>query len=63
MSIAVIITIFYYKITTRLLLSILCLGIVFVGGWYFSTHPIIELSTLVADQQGTIMEHQKEIVK
>ena len=43
-----------------LLLSILCLGIVFVGGWHFQ-YSIIELSTLVADQQETIMEHKKEI--
>ena len=44
------------------LLSILCLGVVLVGGWYFQ-YSIIELRTLVADQQETIMECKKEVVK
>lgn len=38
-----------------LLLSILCLGMLFIGGWYFQS-SIIELSTLMAEQQETIME-------
>ena len=45
-----------------LLLSIVCLGIVFVGGWYFQS-SIAELRTLVDDQQDTIMELKKEITE
>ena len=44
-----------------LLLSILCLGIVFVGGWYFQS-SVVELRTLVADQQEAIMEQRKELL-
>ena len=45
-----------------LLLSIVCLGIVFVGGWYFQS-SIAELRTLVDNQQDTIMELKKEIAE
>ena len=45
-----------------LLLSVLCLGIVFMGGWYFQS-SIVELRTLVTNQQEVIMEQKKEIVE
>ena len=45
-----------------LLLSILCLGTVFLGGWYFQC-SIVELRTIVANQQEVIMEQKKEIME
>ena len=44
-----------------LFLSALCLVIVFVGGWYFQS-SIVELRTMVANQQEEIMEQKKEII-
>ena len=46
--------------SVSLLLSVLCLGIMFMGGWYFQS-SIVELRTLVANQQDIIMEQKKEI--
>ena len=48
--------------SVSLLLSVLCLGIVFMGGWYFQS-SIAELRTLVANQQDIIMEQKKEIAE
>ena len=46
--------------SVSLFLSVLCLGIVLMGGWYFQS-SIVELRTLVANQQKVIMEQKKEI--
>ena len=52
----------YNANSVSLLLSVLCLGIVFMGGWYFQS-SIVELKTLVANQQEVIMEQKKEITE
>ena len=45
-----------------LLLSILCLGIVFVGGLYFQS-SMVELRVLVADLQEATSEQEKEMTE
>ena len=52
----------YNTNSVSLLLSVLCLGIVFMGDWYFQS-SIVELRTLVANQQDVIMEQKKEIAE
>ena len=49
-------------ISVSLLLSILCLGMVFVGGLYFQS-SIVELRALVADLQEATSEQEKEITE
>ena len=41
-------------------ISLLCMGIVFLGGWHFQ-YSIFELQAMVTNQQGIIMEQNKEI--
>ena len=45
-----------------LLLSILCLGMVFVGGLYFQS-SIVELRALVEDLQEATSEQEKEMTE
>ena len=45
-----------------LLLSIFCVGIVFLGGWHFQ-YSIVELQAMVTNQQEIIMEQNKEIIE
>ena len=52
----------YNANSVSLLLSVLCLGIVFMGGWYFQS-SIVDLKTLVANQQEVIMEQKKDITE
>ena len=43
-----------------LLLSIVCLGIVFVGGWYFQS-SLVELRTQMIAQQDGIVEQKTKV--
>ena len=55
-------TVTYNVNSVSLLLSVLCLGMVFMGGWYFQS-SIVELRTLVTNQQEVIMEQNREITE
>ena len=48
--------------SVSLLLSVLCLGMVFMSGWYFQS-SIVELRTLVTNQQEVIIEQNREITE
>ena len=55
-------TVTYNVNSVSLLLSVLCLGMVFMSGWYFQS-SIVELRTLVTNQQEVIMEQNREITE
>ena len=53
----------YHNINSvSLLLSVLCLGIVLMGGWYFQS-SIVELRTLVVNQKEVIIEQKKQMTE
>ena len=55
-------TVAYNVNSISLLLSIFCLAIVLLGGWYFQ-RSIDELRTMVVIQQEVIMEQKKEMIE
>ena len=45
--------------TVHVILSVVCLGVVFVGGWYLQS-SLIELNTQVMEQYYHNQEHTKQ---
>ena len=48
------------SVSISILLSVICLGVVFVGGWYLQS-SLMELNTQVMEQYYHNQEHTKQI--